>query len=139
MINNINTFDLEFRAHKLRAYQRSSGSGIPVLFLHGGGLDSAMLSWQEVISMMPPEYDCFAVDLLGYGESDKPDLTYSVPLYAELVLFVMDQLGLASAHLVGLSLGGGIAIERVHLLAHQQRLRPLRGVHLQPHLLAQHQ
>ena len=110
MINNINTFDLEFRAHKLRAYQRSSGSGIPVLFLHGGGLDSAMLSWQEVISMMPPEYDCFAVDLLGYGESDKPDLTYSVPLYAELVLSVMDQLGLASAHLVGLSLGGGVAI-----------------------------
>ena len=82
MKNNINPFDLEFRTYHLRAYQRSSGSGIPVLFLHGGGLDSAMLSWQEVISMMPPEYDCFAVDLLGYGESDKPDLTYSVPLYA---------------------------------------------------------
>lgn len=110
MKNNINPFDLEFRTYHLRAYQRSSGSGIPVLFLHGGGLDSAMLSWQEVLSLMPPEYDCFAVDLLGYGESDKPDLAYPVPLYAELVLSVLDQLGLASAHLVGLSLGRGVAI-----------------------------
>lgn len=110
MQSQIESFDLPFRTYRLCGYRRETQGGTPVLFLHGGGLDSAMLSWREVIAMMPSEYDCYAVDLLGYGESDKPKLTYSVPFYSELVLSVLEELHLSSVHLVGLSLGGGIGI-----------------------------
>jgi pimeloyl-ACP methyl ester carboxylesterase len=53
-------------------------SGSAVLLLHGGGLDFAALSWEEVIGPLSEKHRVFAPDLPGYGQSDKPAIQYTV-------------------------------------------------------------
>ena len=50
------------------------GSGDPVLFLHGNPTSSYL--WWNVISHGSPLARCIAVDLIGMGKSDKPDIEY---------------------------------------------------------------
>lgn len=97
--------------YAIAVYHQSGSSGEKIVFLHGGGLDSAMLSWKEVIAQLGGAYDVYAIDLLGYGASDKPDVAYSIPFYTELMRDVLRQLNIEKAHFVGLSMGGGIGID----------------------------
>ncbi|MBE3559402.1 MAG: alpha/beta hydrolase [Ktedonobacteraceae bacterium] len=85
-------------------------SGSPVLLLHGGGIDSALLSWGELITSLSTEYRVFAPDLPGYGESDKPDIAYTTDFYTAFVTHLLDALHLERVSLVGLSMGGAIAL-----------------------------
>ncbi|MHB8062872.1 MAG: alpha/beta fold hydrolase [Ruminiclostridium sp.] len=78
--------------------------------MHGGSLDNAMISWKEVIELMGNQYDIYAIDMLGYGESDKPDIVYSIPMYVEFLYDILQQLNIEKTNLVGLSLGGAISI-----------------------------
>lgn len=52
------------RLHCLTA----GASGSPVILLHGGGLDSAALSWGEVMGPLSAHHRIFAPDLPGYGQ-----------------------------------------------------------------------
>lgn len=88
----------------------SGNHGKPVILLHGGGVDSARLSWEPVIDRLGETFRVFAPDLPGYGQSDKPDVTYSVDYYTDFLHGLMDALGLEKASLIGISLGGGIAL-----------------------------
>jgi pimeloyl-ACP methyl ester carboxylesterase len=58
-------------------------SKIPLLLLHGGGLDSAMLSYGSIIATLGEKYHVIAPDLPGYGETDKPDAPYNIEWYQE--------------------------------------------------------
>lgn len=84
--------------------------GPPVVLLHGGGIDSAHLSWGGVLAPLSENFQVYAPDLPGYGKSDKPDITYSLDFYVGFLKEWMEHLGLNRIRLVGLSLGGGIAI-----------------------------
>lgn len=99
-----------YQAYHIMVYHRPGTSEKKIVFLHGGGLDSAMLSWKEVIGQMNAQYDIYAIDLLGYGASDKPDVTYSLAMYTELLHNVLEQLGIKRTNLAGLSMGGGTCI-----------------------------
>lgn len=85
-------------------------SGSPVVLLHGAGLDSAALSWGEVIGPLSTHHRIFAPDLPGYGLSDKPDIHYTIDFYAKVVKHLLDVLHLGKVSLVGLSMGGAIAL-----------------------------
>lgn len=85
-------------------------SGSPVILLHGAGLDSATLSWGEVIGPLSAKHRVFAPDLPGYGQSDKPAIQYTMDYYTTFLDHLMDALHLEQASLVGLSMGGGIAL-----------------------------
>ncbi|HBG23123.1 MAG TPA: alpha/beta hydrolase [Peptococcaceae bacterium] len=85
-------------------------SGPPIILLHGGGVDSASISWGEVIGYLAEDFRVFAPDLPGYGDSDRPDVVYSIPFYVNFLEHLMNALELKQAGLVGLSLGGGISI-----------------------------
>lgn len=85
-------------------------SGSPVLLLHGGGLDSAALSWGEVIGPLSENHRVFAPDLPGYGQSDTSAIQYTMDYYIRFLEHLMDALHLEQASLVGLSMGGGIAL-----------------------------
>jgi pimeloyl-ACP methyl ester carboxylesterase len=85
-------------------------SGSPVVLLHGGGLDSARLSWQKVIGPLAEGHRVFAPDLPGYGESDHPAIEYTMDYYISFLADLLDALHLERVSLVGLSLGGGIAL-----------------------------
>ncbi|MBK5231634.1 MAG: alpha/beta fold hydrolase [Thermoleophilia bacterium] len=88
----------------------SAGVGEPVICLHGlGGTKS---SFMTTIAALSGDRRVIAVDFPGFGDSSKPlDVPYDAPYFARVVAAVMDELGLESAHLIGNSMGGRVAIE----------------------------
>lgn len=86
------------------------GSGPDVLLLHG--LGSTRASLFETAAELSPRYRVHAPDLPGFGSSCKPALgSYNAAWFAEILLGLMDELGIDRAHVVGNSMGGRIAIE----------------------------
>jgi pimeloyl-ACP methyl ester carboxylesterase len=96
----------------LRVHCLTAGrGGSPVVLLHGGGIDSASFTYSHTIGPLAEEQRrVFAPDWPGYGQSDKPDLGYAMGFYVDFLGRLMDALGLESASLVGISMGGGAAL-----------------------------
>jgi pimeloyl-ACP methyl ester carboxylesterase len=106
--------------HRL-AYRRS-GSGEPVLLVHGITTNSFI--WREIIPSLETRFDVVAVDLLGCGESDLSlDLDYSITAQAELLAAFIRELGIGPSHVVGHDIGGGIA--QILAVQHPDQLRSL--------------
>ncbi|MBA3260788.1 MAG: alpha/beta fold hydrolase [Gemmatimonadales bacterium] len=84
------------------------GEGPAVLFIHGYPLDRSV--WAHPVAALEG-YRRIAPDLRGAGESDAPDLGYSVETYARDLAALLDALGIDDAVLCGLSMGGYIAFE----------------------------
>lgn len=85
--------------------------GSPLLLLHGGGLDAAALSWGAVIGPLARRRRLLAPDLPGYGLSDPPDRAVSTGFYAAVVRDLLVAAGWSRASVVGLSLGGAVALQ----------------------------
>ncbi|HLL40298.1 MAG TPA: alpha/beta fold hydrolase [Rubrobacteraceae bacterium] len=94
------------RVHCLKAGERN----VPVLLLHGGGYDSASLSYKHAVGPISEHHRVFAPDWPGYGESDKPEMQYSTEYYVGFLGRLMDALSMEKASLVGISMGGAIAL-----------------------------
>ncbi len=99
-------------------YLAAGEAGSPVILLHGGGLDSARLSWGQIIGPLAEAgHRVYAPDCPGYGDSDRPGpaegpcgAADTIEEYAGCLREFMDGLGLARAGLLGISMGGGIAL-----------------------------
>lgn len=91
-------------------YLAAGTEGPPVLLLHGGGLDSASLSYGPSLVSLAGRHRVFAPDWPGYGESDPPEEEITLEYYVHFLGSLMDALGVNGAALVGLSLGGGVAL-----------------------------
>ncbi|MBD2772853.1 alpha/beta fold hydrolase [Iningainema tapete] len=83
------------------------GEGTPVVFLHGAWGDSSQ--WVSIMDLLASDFHCFAPDLFGYGESEKPDIHYSIDLQMESIAEFLALLKLEKVFIVGHSLGGWIA------------------------------
>ncbi|HOB04145.1 MAG TPA: alpha/beta fold hydrolase [Propionibacteriaceae bacterium] len=86
-----------------------AGDGAPVVFIHGNV--SSSLFWQP--TMLALNVPSLAIDLRGFGDSEaKPvDATRGVRDFSDDVASVLDSLGVAKAHLVGWSMGGGVVMQ----------------------------
>jgi pimeloyl-ACP methyl ester carboxylesterase len=82
-----------------------TGSGPPLVLLHGIGLDRS--AWDPVVPLLAREREVFAVDLPGFGATPPLPGTPTVEALATAV----EELGLERPHVAGNSLGGGIALE----------------------------
>jgi pimeloyl-ACP methyl ester carboxylesterase len=81
-----------------------------VLLLHG--LGSNKTSFFDTVSALSPEYTVHAIDLPGFGSSDKPARAhYDAAWFAEMVIRFMNTLAIDRAHVVGNSMGGRVALE----------------------------
>lgn len=89
----------------------NTGTGPPVVFLHGIASDSA--TWRYVVPAMPETLRAITIDLLGFGASPKPkNNSYTTKDHATAVVKTLRSLSLnGPAILVGHSMGGLIAVE----------------------------
>jgi pimeloyl-ACP methyl ester carboxylesterase len=103
---------------------RTAGSGSPLLLLHGGGIDSAQLSWAEAIAPFAEHYRVYAPDWPGYGKSDPlAGEGYGIDRLVEVLAELIDALDLPQVSLIGISMGGGAALG--YALTHPQRVAKL--------------
>ncbi|HEY3588398.1 MAG TPA: alpha/beta fold hydrolase [Myxococcaceae bacterium] len=94
----------------MRVHHTIGGRGTPVVFIHGLG-SSGYMEWRYNLADAAARHRVFAPDLPGYGRTEKPRASYSIPYFARFVVRYMENRGLKSAAVVGASLGGRIALE----------------------------
>ncbi|MEY4720952.1 MAG: hypothetical protein RIQ46_677 [Pseudomonadota bacterium] len=93
---------------------KETGSGPAVVFLHGSGPGASGASnfRQNIDAFVTAGYRVILPDLIGYGASSKPEgIDYTLQLFTDTVYEALRAHGIERAHLVGNSLGGGIAIQ----------------------------
>ena len=88
------------------------GEATPLVFLHGVGSDKSV--WQPQLEYLGRTRHAIAFDYPGYGDSDPAPEGATRDDYAAAILSAMRALGIARAHVCGLSLGGVIAIALHH-------------------------
>ena len=90
-----------------------AGQGPTVALIHG--LLGSHRNWDHLVDALAAEHRVVAPDLLGHGASAKPMGDYSLSSHAAMLRDLFDHLGIASATIVGHSLGGGIALQFAYL------------------------
>jgi pimeloyl-ACP methyl ester carboxylesterase len=101
------------QTRRLRVHTLSAGpqNGVPVVLVHGNGASATF--WEEVMLALPPGFRGIAPDMRGYGDTEPlpVDATQGLGDMAEDVLSLIEALDLGLHHLVGHSMGGGIAMK----------------------------
>ncbi|MGQ9645323.1 MAG: alpha/beta fold hydrolase [Thermodesulfobacteriota bacterium] len=95
---------LQVRGHTI--FYVVKGEGEPLLLIHGYG--AGCWVWEKQIDVLARDYRVYAVDILGYGYSDRPKIEYSPETYIQFLRDFMDGLAIERATLIGNSMGGGI-------------------------------
>jgi pimeloyl-ACP methyl ester carboxylesterase len=107
--------EAELRVHYV---EYGSSDGEPVVFLHGW--PDSWFSFSRVLPLLPQTLRSVAVDLRGFGDSDRPLLDYSIPEMAADIVAFLDALEIGRAMLVGHSFGSFVA--RQLAIAHPDRV-----------------
>jgi 3-oxoadipate enol-lactonase len=94
----------------IEMYYERKGNGEKVLFISGtgGDLRRKPSTMDRPISQW---FDLLAYDQRGYGQTDKPDIAYSMRDYAEDAAALLDVLEWEKCHVIGVSFGGMVAQE----------------------------
>src|SRR5208337_4584538 len=113
-------------AGTLRLAVIEKGQGRPVLLLHGFATSS--YTWHAIIPELAKNHRVIAIDLRGFGASDKPlDDHYSIQDQTEAVQAFIEQENLRDLTVIGHSFGGGITLS-LALNAEQQRKSRIRNI-----------
>ncbi len=102
IVDDIEVFGLRI------AYERA-GAGEPLVLLHGGMSDHR--EWRRQIDELSDRYTVIAWDAPGCGRSSDPPETFRLPDYADSLAAFLEAIELGRTHVVGLSFGGGLALE----------------------------
>ncbi len=94
---------IEIDGVKISYIEEGSGE-TTVLFIHG--LGGSLNNWDYNFGVFQENYHCLAIDLPGFGNSDRPDIPYSVSLHTDFVANFLSSKGIKKAVLVGNSMGG---------------------------------
>jgi 3-oxoadipate enol-lactonase len=97
------------------------GAGDPMVMIHGAQGDQSMFA--GLAAAFSSEYRVLTFDQRGSGLSAKPDMPYSMAMFADDTAALMDHVSMASAHIIGVSMGGMIAQE--FALRHPRKVRSL--------------
>jgi pimeloyl-ACP methyl ester carboxylesterase len=87
-----------------------AGEGEPVFLISGAF--STYRHWNRMIPYLSKHYKLFCIDYLGSGDSDKPvsGFGYTIEEQADLMVRIMEALQIKKVHILGVSYGGGIAL-----------------------------
>lgn len=91
----------------INIYYEVHGQGEPIVFMQGAGASTVALNW--AIPVYSREFQMVLFDTRGIGQSDKPDIPYSMKMMASDLAGLLDSIGIDKVHIRGVSLGGMIA------------------------------
>ncbi len=96
--------------NNIKIHYEESGEGPTVLFIHGFG--ETLFTWSKIIPVLSRNNHVIAIDLMGFGASDKPtdSSLYTIEYQAKLVVQFIRQKNLKNITLVGHSYGGGVTM-----------------------------
>lgn len=99
-------------ADGIRTNYHDTGSGEPVMLIHGSGPGvTAWANWRLAIPALAERYRVIAPDMLGFGYTDRPaNVTYNLDTWLGHTVAFMDALGLDKVNLVGNSFGGALSL-----------------------------
>lgn len=99
----------KIKVNDIALWYEDHGIGTPLIFLHAFSVDNTM--WLPQISVLSEAgYRVICVDLRGHGRSSAPSGSYSIPQMAADVYELVQQLHLEQVCVVGLSMGGRVAM-----------------------------
>ncbi len=106
---NFYPWEWEGVIHQVHYEEKGEGNS-HVLFLHG--YEGSTFTWLSQMDFLAQEeYHVWALDLLGFGLSDKPlDFPYSIDLFSSLIADFLNEKQIGECHIVGHSVGGGLAL-----------------------------
>ncbi|MER5326106.1 haloalkane dehalogenase [Streptosporangium roseum] len=90
-------------------FYREAGAGVPMVFLHGNPTSSHL--WRHIMPAVGDAGRRLAPDLIGMGESGKPDIAYTFDDHARYLDAWFDALGLDDVVLIGHDWGGALAFD----------------------------
>lgn len=113
------------------AYREAGSADSPtVLFLHGNPTSSYI--WRNIIPLVAPVAHCIAPDLIGFGQSGKPDIEYRFFDHVRYLDTFLEKLDISSAYVVAHDWGTGLAFylaaqrpEFIRALAFMEFIRPM--------------
>jgi haloalkane dehalogenase len=92
------------------AYREAGDRGAPVaLFLHGNPTSSYI--WRDILPLVSPVAHCIAPDLIGFGQSGKPEIEYRFADHVRYLDAFLEDAGITSAFVVAHDWGSGLAFE----------------------------
>lgn len=91
----------------INIYHEIHGEGEPLVLIMGLGADSSR--WFRIVPIFSKEYRVITFDNRGVGESSKPDIPYTMEMMADDTAGLLDAIGIDTAHVFGVSMGGMIA------------------------------
>jgi haloalkane dehalogenase len=115
-------FPFEGRYMEVNGYRLhyiDEGCGDPVVFLHGNPTWS--YDWRNIIPYLNDSFRCIAVDLIGMGRSDKPDIGYTYLEHVDYITKFIEQLEVRNIVLVGHDWGTPIGLQ--YAAAHSDKVR----------------
>jgi len=99
-------------------YYESSGEGVPLVFAHGGG--GNLLQWTYQAPHFSERARVITFDNRGHGRSESPETGYSIEIFSDDILGLLDTLSLERVVLIGLTMGAMTALR--FALDHPDRL-----------------
>lgn len=109
------------QANGIKIYYEIKGKGEPLVLI--GGLSTDLTTFVTVVDGLSEKFMVLSFDNRGAGRTDMPDEPYSIEMMAEDTSALMDGLGIERAHIVGISMGGRIALEMA--LNHSGKVKKL--------------
>jgi len=94
---------------KIRYLEAGRPNNRHILFIHG--LGSAADRWLNIPDTLSEDFHTIALDLPGFGKSDKPTINYTIENFRKTIIHFIDSLKINKTSIVGHSLGGYIAAE----------------------------
>ncbi len=105
--------------HGSKIHYIDEGSGDPILFLHGNPTSSYL--WRNIIPYLVPHGRCIALDLIGMGKSDKPDLDYRFFDHSKYVEGFIEKLDLSNLTLVIHDWGSALGFH--YAMRHENKIK----------------
>jgi pimeloyl-ACP methyl ester carboxylesterase len=96
------------KVNDIQMYYEILGVGEPLVLIVGLGTDIS--EWDGIIRWLATKYQVLAFDNRGAGRTDKPHIHYSIEMMADDTARLMQKLGIQQAHILGISMGGRIAL-----------------------------